>query len=300
MRINLIGLGKMGLNIAHNMMDKGHDLRAYAPSEKTRAKARTEGIVVFDDYASLLKRDGDERLIVWLLVPNASVSQLLKDLLPLLKKSDIVIDGGNSNYRHSIEHYAFLKEHGIDFIDLGTSGGQFGARHGACLMAGGEDHVVQYMAPVFQDIATKDGYLHIGKPGTGHFVKMVHNGIEYGMMQAIGEGFEFLRKSEFDLDFARIANLWNHGSIIESLLIKNIADALKKSPVLEDISGRVDDSGEGMWMVEEALKNKVSIPVITQALFARYKSKDDEKFSEKVVAAIRNEFGGHAVYKKDE
>lgn len=300
MRINLIGLGKMGLNIAHNMMDKGHDVRAYAPSEKTRAKARTEGIVVFDDYASLLKRDGDERLIVWLLVPNASVSQLLKDLLPLLKKSDIVIDGGNSNYRRSIEHYAFLKEHGIDFIDLGTSGGQFGARHGACLMAGGEHHVVQYMAPVFQDIATKEGYLHIGKPGSGHFVKMVHNGIEYGMMQAIGEGFEFLRKSEFDLDFARIANLWNHGSIIESLLIKNIADALKKSPVLEDISGRVDDSGEGMWMVEEALKNKVSIPVITQALFARYKSKDNEKFSEKVVAAIRNEFGGHAVYKKDE
>lgn len=300
MRINLIGLGKMGLNIAHNMMDKGHNVRAYAPSEKTRTKAREEGISVFDDFKTLLAREKGEKLVVWLLVPNASVTALLKELLPLLKENDIVIDGGNSNYRRSIEHYGFLKEHHIDFIDLGTSGGQFGARNGACLMAGGDDHAVKYMEQVFMDIATKDGYLHIGKAGTGHFVKMVHNGIEYGMMQAIGEGFEFLRKSEFDLDYARIANLWNHGSIIESLLIKNIADALKKSPVLGDISGRVDDSGEGMWMVEEALKNKVSIPVITQALFARYKSKDDEKFSEKVVAAIRNEFGGHAVYKKDE
>ncbi|MFA7449492.1 MAG: decarboxylating 6-phosphogluconate dehydrogenase [Bacilli bacterium] len=300
MLINLIGLGKMGLNIALNMKEKGHEVRGYAPSLKTREKAREAGIDVYDSYHALLKRESKKPLIVWLLVPNSIVTSLLKELIPLLKHGDIVIDGGNSNFNRSIEHYEMLKGYGIDFIDLGTSGGQHGARYGANLMAGGEKRVISVMEPVFKDIAAKDGYLHVGKPGSGHFVKMVHNGIEYGMMQAIGEGFGFLKASEFDLDYAKIAALWNHGSIIESLLVKNIADALAKSPELAELEGRVDDSGEGMWMVEEALKNKVAIPVITQALFARYKSKDDEKFSEKVVAAMRNEFGGHAVYKKDE
>ncbi len=300
MRINLIGLGKMGLNIALNMQEKGHEVRGYAPSISSRENAKKAGINVFDNYHALLEREANKPLIVWLLVPNQIVTSLIKELIPLLKRGDIVIDGGNSNFNRSIEHYEMLKEFGIDFIDLGTSGGQHGARYGANLMAGGETRVIKVMEGVFKDIAAKDGYLHVGKPGSGHFVKMVHNGIEYGMMQAIGEGFGFLKASDFELDYAAIAALWNHGSIIESLLIKNISDALKKSPTLSDLEGRVDDSGEGMWMVEEALKNKVAIPVITQALFARYKSKDDEKFSEKVVAAMRNEFGGHALYKKDE
>lgn len=299
MKIKLIGLGKMGMNIAQNMLDHDINVTGYARSQATRDEARGLNIPVADSYRELLKRS-EENFVVWLLVPNNVVDQVLAEIRPLLKKGDIIVDGGNSNFNLSVKRHALLKEAGLDFIDLGTSGGTYGARNGACLMAGGEPSVIQKLEPVFLKIATKDGYAHVGKPGAGHFVKMVHNGIEYGMMQAIGEGFAFLEKSDFELDYYQIANVWNHGSIIESLLIKNIRDALSKSPELKELAGVVDDSGEGMWMVEEALKNKVSIPVITQALFARYKSKDETKFGEKVVAAIRNEFGGHKVYKKDE
>ncbi|HZJ89062.1 MAG TPA: decarboxylating 6-phosphogluconate dehydrogenase [Bacilli bacterium] len=299
MKIKLIGLGKMGMNIAQNMLDHELDVTGYARSQKTRDAARALNIPVADSYGELLKRN-DENYVVWLLVPNNVVDQVLLEIRPLLKKGDIIVDGGNSNFNLSIMRHATLKDHGLDFIDLGTSGGTHGARNGACLMAGGEIEVIKKLEPVFLKIATKDGYAHVGKPGAGHFVKMVHNGIEYGMMQAIGEGFAFLEKSDFELDYYQIANVWNHGSIIESLLIKNIRDAFSKSPELSELAGVVDDSGEGMWMIEEALSSKVALPVITAALFARYKSKDETKFGEKVVAAIRNEFGGHKVYKKDE
>lgn len=298
MKIRLIGLGKMGMNIALNLLDHGHEVIAYAPSEKTRISVREEGISVVEDIPTLMNKEKGERVIVWLLVPNSVVDSVIDQVLPFLTAHDIVIDAGNSNFKISVARYNRLKALEIDFIDLGTSGGMSGARNGACLMAGGERDVIAYVETVFEDVATKDGYAHVGRPGSGHFVKMVHNGIEYGMMQAIGEGFDFMEQSDFELDFHQIAHLWNHGSIIESALIGNIESAFSKDPKLEEISGIIDDSGEGKWMIEEALDHKISIPVITQALFARFKSKDEHKFSEKVVASMRKEFGGHATYKK--
>lgn len=298
MKIRLIGLGKMGMNIALNLMDHGHEVIAHAPSEKTRTAARSEGISVADTIDELMKKNQNERVVVWLLVPNGVVDNVIDQVLPYLNKHDIIIDAGNSNFKISLSRYNRLKGIDIDFIDLGTSGGMNGARHGACLMAGGEKDVISHVEQAFLDVATKDGYAHVGRPGSGHFVKMVHNGIEYGMMQAIGEGFDFMNQSEFQLDFHQIAHLWNHGSIITSALIGNIESAFSKDPGLDEISGIIDDSGEGKWMIEEALDHKISIPVITQALFARFKSKDNDKFGEKVVASMRKEFGGHATYKK--
>ncbi|HKM02828.1 MAG TPA: decarboxylating 6-phosphogluconate dehydrogenase [Bacilli bacterium] len=298
MKIRLIGLGKMGLNIALNLKDHGHEVLAYAPSEKTRVASRGEEINVVDDIKTLMKREKGERVVVWLLVPNGVVDSVIAEVLPFLNKQDIIIDAGNSNFNTSITRYNYLKGLDIDFIDLGTSGGMSGARNGACLMAGGELEVIKFVEQAFIDVAVKDGYAHVGRPGSGHFVKMVHNGIEYGMMQAIGEGFDFMEHSDFDVDFHQVARLWNHGSIIESSLIGNIESAFSKDPNLDQISGIIDDSGEGKWMIEEALNNKIAIPVITQALFARFKSKDEDKFGEKVVASMRKEFGGHAIYKK--
>ncbi|MDR4969157.1 MAG: NADP-dependent phosphogluconate dehydrogenase, partial [Acholeplasmataceae bacterium] len=191
-----------------------------------------------------------------------------------------------------------LKKREINFIDCGTSGGTEGARYGASLMVGGEKTVVESIKHLFEALAVKDGYAYMGSSGSGHFVKMVHNGIEYGMMQAIGEGFDLLNASQYDLDYKKVARVWANGSIIKGLLMDTVLSAFTKDQTLDDIVGKIDDSGEGQWTIEEALLLKVSIPVIAHALFTRYKSKDDDKFSEKVVAAMRNEFGGHKVYKK--
>ncbi len=297
MKIRLIGLGKMGANIALNLKDHGHEVFGFDLNEDARAALSKEGIKVFKTLKETLVDDGD-RKVIWMLVPNQFVDSVLEEMLPLLNEKDIIIDAGNSNFNKSMARYVSLKEKGIDFIDLGTSGGTYGARNGACLMAGGEKEVVDYVTQVFEDVAVENGYAYTGKPGSGHFVKMVHNGIEYGMMQAIAEGFDLLEASSFDLDYEDITRMWNHGSIIESNLIGYIHNAFKKDAHLDEITGRVDDSGEGMWTIEEALKLKVAAPVITQSLFSRFKSRDDDKFAEKVVAAMRKEFGGHAVYKK--
>jgi len=298
MKIKLIGLGKMGTNIALNLKDHGHEVLGYDLSDKARQEFDSNGLYSVDNLSSLLKRNKEERLVVLLFIPNQVVDNVLEQLIPHLITSDIIVDAGNSNFNISIKRFHMLKSKGIDFIDLGTSGGTYGARHGACLMAGGDKAVVSYLEPLFLDLSVKDGYSYVGRPGSGHFVKMVHNGIEYGMMQAIGEGFDLLEASPFELDYENIAKMWNHGSIIESALVGFIHQAFSKDPKLLSIQGKVDDSGEGMWMIEEALKYKVSLPVITQALYARYKSRDENLFGEKVVAAMRKEFGGHAVYKK--
>jgi 6-phosphogluconate dehydrogenase len=298
MKIKLIGLGKMGLNLALNLKDHKHEVLGYAPSEKTRNLANQKGIATKNSLQELLKNEEASPRVVWLLIPNQVVDETLESMLPYLKQGDIVVDGGNSNFNLSIARYHKLKQKGIHFVDIGTSGGTQGAREGACLMVGGEKAVFDQLEPVLKDVSTKEGYAYMGSPGAGHFVKMVHNGIEYGMMQAIGEGFDLLQHSPFTLNYKDIATVWNHGSIIESSLMGNIVSALQKDQNLEKIEGKVDDSGEGMWMVQEALKWKVSMPVITNALFARYKSKDEQKFSEKVVAAMRGEFGGHKVYQK--
>lgn len=296
MKIRLIGLGKMGYNIALNMQEHKHEVLGYDVNEVVRKQIEKYGVKTVNNLSALFS-NREEKIVVWLLIPNQIVDKVLEQIMPYLKQGDIVVDGGNSNYNISMKRYENLKEKGISFVDLGTSGGINGARHGACLMFGGDKETFDYLEPVLKDISVKEGYGYMGTSGSGHFVKMVHNGIEYGMMQAIGEGFELLEKSKFDLDFQKIAKVWNNGSIIESSLIGNIENAFSKDANLDSIDGKVDDSGEGMWMIEEALKNKISMPIISNSLFARYKSKDGLKFSEKVVSAMRNEFGGHAIYK---
>ena len=297
MKIKLIGLGKMGLNIGLNMKDNHYEVIGFDASEEQRAQARKEGLKVVDSLESLFSQN--EKHIVYLLVPAGKITEtVINEVRKFLKKGDILIDAGNSNFNDSVRRYHLLKTYDINFVDVGTSGGTFGARNGACLMVGGEESVVSQLTDLFTKIAVEDGYLYVGKPGSGHYVKMVHNGIEYGMMQAIGEGFDLMHQSGYEIDYEALTKVWNHGSIIESSLIGYIHEAFKKDAQLDELEGRIDDSGEGMWMIEEALKKKVSLPVITQSLFARYKSKDEVKFSEKVVAAMRKEFGGHATYKK--
>ncbi len=298
MKIKLIGLGKMGLNIALNLKDHHHEVVGYDLNEEARNNLIENGMISVDTLDKLLGSEKQENNIVLMFIPNQFMDKTIEQMLPFLKKGDIVIDGGNSNFNVSIKRYHHLMNSGIEFIDMGTSGGMSGARYGACLMVGGDKAIVEQLEPVFTDLAVKDGYAYMGKPGSGHFVKMVHNGIEYGMMQAIAEGFDLLEASPFELDYDKISQMWNHGSIIESALMGYIHDAFSTDQRLEQIQGRIDDSGEGMWMIEEALKYRVSLPVITQALYTRYKSKDDHLFAEKVVAAMRKEFGGHTVYKK--
>lgn len=298
MKIGLIGLGKMGLNLALNMVDHKIEVIGYDAYLNQSIKSKYEQIQMKESIKELVDSLEKPRKI-WVMVPAGEpTTMVINELSALVDKGDIIIDGGNSRYTDSLVRGQKLKEKDIFFLDVGTSGGQGGARNGACLMIGGEKEAYDLVQPIFDAIAHKDGYDYMGKPGSGHFVKMVHNGIEYGMMQAIGEGFDLLEASPFDMDYKKIAKVWANGSIIEGLLMNMVSQAVEKDPKLSNIIGVVDDSGEGQWTIEEALKMKVSMPVIAQALFSRYKSKDDNKFAEKVIAAMRNEFGGHKVYKK--
>lgn len=298
MQIGLIGLGKMGFNLALNMRDKGHDVVAYNRSSEKVKEAEKEGLIGAYSIEELVN-NLEGRRTLWLMVPAGEiVDEMIDKLIPLLNENDIIIDGGNSNYRDTLKRYEKLKEKKIDFVDIGTSGGTTGARNGACTMIGAEDEVFKYIEPLVKDISIENGYLHTGKNGSGHFVKMVHNGIEYGMMQAIGEGFELLEKSGFELDFKEVARVWNHGSVIRSWLMELTESAFSKDANLDGIKGVMYSSGEGLWTVQEALNLKVPVPVIAQSLFTRYRSEQDDTFTGKVVAALRNEFGGHAVAKK--
>lgn len=298
MKIGLVGLGKMGYQLALNMRDHNYQVIGYDRSETVMDDLKDQGISVVSSYQDMVSALPKPR-VIWLMVPAGKIlDSVIEEFIPMLDDDDVLIDGGNSNYLDSVRHYEMLKEKNIHFLDCGTSGGVDGARNGACLMVGGEQEVVANIEHLFVAVAQENGYGYMGKPGSGHFVKMVHNGIEYGMMQAIGEGFDLMHQSAYDLDYERITRVWANGSIIESALIDNVHSAVKKDAKLDQIVGRVDDSGEGQWMIEDALRKKVSMPAITSALFARYKSRDDQKFSEKVVAAMRNEFGGHKVYKK--
>jgi 6-phosphogluconate dehydrogenase len=296
-KVGLIGLGRMGYNLALNMLDHNTIVHAYDLVVTDEVKQNKQ-IKLFEHLKDLVESLSRPR-ILWLMVPAGEITDnVISELTNYLDKEDILIDGGNSNYNDTLRRYAELKAKSINFIDCGTSGGTEGARHGASLMVGGEEEIVKSIEWLFKDLATKNGYGYMGKPGSGHFVKMVHNGIEYGMMQAIGEGFELLEKSDFELDYQEVSKVWAHGSIIQGLLMDTAYSAFKKDERLDNIIGRVDDSGEGQWTIEAALKYKASIPVIANSLFARYKSRDEERFSEKIVAAMRYEFGRHKVYKK--
>jgi 6-phosphogluconate dehydrogenase len=299
MKIGLIGLGKMGYNLALNMSEHGFKVKAFDLSTEAVKKAEaSEGIEGFTSIEALIGTL-DKPRVFWMMVPAGDpTEQTLTNLLPLLNEGDIVLDGGNSRYTDSVRRYRLCKEQGVSFMDVGTSGGMSGARSGACVMVGGDERSFSYLEPLFKAISVEDGYLYTGKAGSGHFLKMVHNGVEYGMMQSLAEGFEVLQKSDFDYDNQAVAKVWNHGSVIRSWLVELLEDAFSKDGNLENLSGVMASSGEGKWTLETALDMQVPTPVIALSLLMRYRSLESDTFSGKVVAALRNEFGGHAVVKK--
>ncbi len=299
MKIGLIGLGKMGYNIALNMRDKGVDVGVYNRSAEPRERIAKEGVPTFDSVETMIDALESPK-VVWMMVTAGPATEaILAAVTPLLSKGDIIVDGGNSRFTDTLRRGDELAEKGIHFVDAGTSGGTDGARYGACMMVGGDDEAIEVLAPYLTALNVEEGYLHCGKRGSGHYVKMVHNGIEYGMMQAIGEGLEIIRKSEFDVDFEAVANVWNHGSIITGYLMQMTKQAFEHNGNdLDSVIPVIDSLGEGLWTVEEALRLQVSAPVIANALFIRNASKDERNFSGRVVAAQRNEFGGHKLHVK--
>lgn len=298
MNIGLIGLGKMGYNLSLNLLKHKHNLVVYDIEKEKVKSLEKEGASGADSIEELVhKLDG--RRIIWLMVPAGSiVDEVIGELSKYLKPRDIIIDGGNSKYKDSIRRYKELKKLGIDFLDCGTSGGVDGALNGVCTMIGGEKDVFDYCEEIFKDISVEDGYLYVGEAGSGHFTKMVHNGIEYGMLQAIAEGFEILEKSKYDIDFQKVAHLWNNGSVIRGWLMELTEEIFKKDKNLENIKGTIDSSGEAIWMIQTALDLEVPVPVTAMSQFVRFRSKQDDTFSGKVIAALRNEFGGHEVKRK--
>jgi len=286
MQLGMIGLGRMGGNMTKRLEEHGHDMKTYDPGVDSTADTLEE-----------LRDQLDAPRSFWMMVPAGKITEdTFQTLLGLAAPGDVIVDGGNSNFRDSQRRYAEAREHGIKFVDAGVSGGVWGLQVGYCLMVGGDDDAVAQVEPVFRDLAPEDGYAHVGPAGAGHFVKMVHNGIEYGLMQAYAEGFEVMKSSEFDLDLHEIAGIWRYGSVVRSWLLELLHAAFEKEGShLEKIRGYVEDSGEGRWTIHEAIAEDVPVPVITAALFARFASRQDESFAAKVNAALRNQFGGHAV-----
>ncbi len=298
MELGIIGLGRMGANMTERLLLGGHQVVSYDRSPEAIQRVVDKGASGAHSLADFVKQLSPPRA-VWLMVPSGNpVDQTIEQLLPNLVKGDVIIDGGNSYYKDSIRRAEKLKGQGIYFVDAGTSGGIWGLKVGYCMMVGGEKEVVARLEPIFTTLAPPDGYLHAGPSGAGHFVKMIHNGIEYGMMQAYGEGFELLKASQFDVDLGKVAHLWNQGSVVRSWLLELCESAFTKDPRLATIKDYVEDSGEGRWTVQEAVENCVPVPVLMASLFARFASRQEHSFSAKVVAALRNEFGGHAVRKE--
>ncbi|MDM5194429.1 decarboxylating 6-phosphogluconate dehydrogenase [Bacillus hominis] len=297
MKVGLIGLGKMGLNLGKNLIDHKHEVAAFDLNTSAVKEMKEYGATGVSSLNELVQSLESPR-ILWVMVPHAVVDSVISEVTPLLSKGDILIEAGNSHYKESIRRYEQLKKDGIHFMDAGTSGGMEGARNGACYMIGGDQEAWEIVEPIFRDTAVENGYLYAGKAGSGHFLKMVHNGIEYGMMAAIGEGFEILEKSEFDYDYEKVSRVWNNGSVIRSWLMELTENAFSKDAKLDEIKGIMHSSGEGKWTVETALDLQTATPVIAMSLLMRYRSLDNDTFTGKVVAALRNEFGGHAVEKK--
>ncbi len=294
MKIGYIGLGKMGLNMCLRLKEKGHEVSTYDAGEAARAAARAAGISVGDSYQELFSKLVGSR-IVWVMVPNAAVDPVLEEITPLLSKGDIVIDGGNSFYKDSMRRAAEAARLGIHFLDIGVSGGPRGAREGACLMIGGEKEIFQKLEPLFRDLAAPDAYQYLGKAGAGHFTKMIHNGIEYGMMQSLAEGFAILKKSEFNLDLEKVADLYNHQSVITSRLVGWLQDGFKKfGPNLAEISGTVSHTGEGEWTVNAGKELGIPTKVIEDSFQFRVDSAKNPSFTGKILSALRNQFGGHS------
>jgi 6-phosphogluconate dehydrogenase len=285
MKLGMVGLGRMGSGMTERLQQAGHEVGTYDPNVDSTASSLEE-----------LAQQLDPPRHIWMMVPAGEITEsTFQELLGVLDAGDAIIDGGNSNFRDSQRRGAEATEKARHFLDVGVSGGIWGLREGFAIMAGGDPEPVARLQPVFEALAPEGGYAHVGPSGAGHFVKMVHNGIEYGLMQAYAEGFDLMQASEFDLDLGAVAELWRHGSVIRSWLLDLLARALVEDPGLESIRGYVEDSGEGRWTVEQAIDTAVPLPVITAALYARFGSRQDESFAAKVNAALRNQFGGHAV-----
>ena len=294
----MIGLGKMGLNLSLNLQEHNIHLVGYDVSEEVRKEAKEKGLQIEESIDLLLNELGEKK-IVMLSTPSGEITNtLIQKLCEKLDANDILIDSGNSYFKDSIMNYEAAKEKGIYFLDCGTSGGMEGARNGACLMIGGDKEAFQEVEEIFEKLACDKGYLYTGRAGSGHYLKMVHNGVEYGMMQAIGEGFDILNASDYDFNFEEVASNWNHGSVVRSWLMELVQESFEKDPKLDNIKGIVDASGEGKWTIEEALHLNIPVPAIASALFARNTTKIDDSFSAKVVATMRHGFGGHDVSEK--
>jgi 6-phosphogluconate dehydrogenase len=291
MKLGMVGLGRMGSGMTERLRLGGHEVQTYDPQKESTASS-------LEELGSQL----EPPRVVWMMIPAGEITEnAFQELLGILGQGDVIVDGGNSNFHDSQRRNAEAAEKGIDFLDVGVSGGIWGLKEGFCLMAGGPDNAVGVLAPALETLAPDDGWAHVGPSGSGHFVKMVHNGIEYGLMQTYAEGFEVMHASEFDLDLEQISGIWRYGSVVRSWLLELLHDAIDEhGNDLADIADYVEDSGEGRWTVFEAINESVPAPVITLALFARFASRQDESFAAKINAALRAEFGGHPVKKKSQ
>jgi 6-phosphogluconate dehydrogenase len=287
MQLGMIGLGRMGSGMTERLREGGHEVQTYDPNVEARTAASLDE----------LKQQLQAPRAFWMMIPAGKVTEdVFQQLLELADEGDTIVDGGNSNFRDSQRRHAEAQEHGLHFVDAGVSGGIWGLEVGFCLMVGGDEQPVSRLEPIFETLGPEEGYAHVGPSGAGHFVKMVHNGIEYGLMQSYAEGFEIMEHSEFGLDPHQISGIWRNGSVVRSWLLELLHAAFEQhGSKLEDIAPYVEDSGEGRWTINEAINENVPVPVIAASLFARFQSRDEIKFSAKVAAALRQQFGGHAV-----
>ena len=302
MQIAMIGLGRMGMNMARRLLKGGHQIVAYNRTPDKTRRLEAEGAAAAYSLAELVEKLSAPRSL-WLMLPAGRiVDEHIEQLTEILSPGDIIVDGGNSYYKDDIRRFEYLAQRKIRYLDAGVSGGIWGLTVGYCMMLGGDKDTFHHLEPVFKTLAPENGYLYCGATGAGHFVKMIHNGIEYGMMQAYGEGFDILKASPYSesLDYGAISHLWNQGSVVRSWLLELMESAFAKDADLSDIRGYVDDSGEGRWTVQQAIDTGVSAPVIALSLMQRFRSQKQDSFSDKVVAALRREFGGHAVVAADE
>jgi 6-phosphogluconate dehydrogenase len=295
MRIGFIGLGRMGANMVRRLVRDGHEVVAFNRTPEKTREIMTEGAEGAFSLAELVGKLPAPRA-VWVMVPAGDATEaMIAELMDLLAPGDTIVDGGNTNFHDDVRRHAMVAGKGLKYVDAGTSGGVWGLQVGYCMMVGGDRDAVAPLEPVFRSLAPADGYAHVGGPGAGHYVKMVHNGIEYGLMQAYAEGFEIMHASDYDLDLGQVSGIWRYGSVVRSWLLDLLHDAISKNPDFTGIKDWVADSGEGRWTVQEAIDRDVPAPIITLSLQARFRSRQDESYGAKVLAALRNEFGGHAV-----
>jgi 6-phosphogluconate dehydrogenase len=296
MDVAMIGMGRMGANMARRLLRGGHRVVVWNRTYEKAQELESAGATAVRELTEVPKALSAPR-VLWFMLPHGQTTEdAIDKLLPLLEPGDVVIDGGNSMFEEDIRRAQRLAPHGIRYLDVGTSGGVWGLDIGYCMMAGGDRSAFEHVEPILRTLAPEGhGYDYMGTAGSGHFVKMVHNGIEYAMLQSYAEGFEILSASQWELDMEKIADLWNHSSVVRSWLLELAVDAFAKDPKLEKIQGWVDDTGEGRWTVQQAIETAVPAPAIAMALFMRFRSRQDDSYGGKVIAALRNEFGGHAV-----